>query len=53
MTFLKSVLFAATLATAGANAQSSDPGVGSNPKAQGATSDVTPSTGPNGYLPLS
>jgi uncharacterized Zn-finger protein len=32
------------------NAQSSDPGIGTNPNAQGATEDVTPGSGPNGYF---
>lgn len=31
-----------------ARGQSVDPGIGVNPKAQGATEDVTPGTGPNG-----
>jgi hypothetical protein len=31
-----------------ARAQSSDPGLGTNPNAQGATEDVTPGSGPNG-----
>jgi len=36
------------LGVALANAQSANPGVGSNPKAEGATEDVTSNTGPNG-----
>jgi hypothetical protein len=31
-----------------AHAQSVDPGLGTNPNAQGATEDVTPGSGPNG-----
>lgn len=30
-------------------AQSSNPGIGTNSDAQGATEDVTPGSGPNGY----
>ncbi|GLI74772.1 hypothetical protein PoHVEF18_003020 [Penicillium ochrochloron] len=49
MAILKPTLLAALAATAATTqAQSANPGVGSNPKAQGATDDVTPSTGPNG-----
>ena len=33
-----------------AEAQSVDPGLGVNPNAQGATEDVTPGSGPNGYV---
>lgn len=33
------------------NAQSANPGIGTNPNAQGATDDVTPGSGPNGYSP--
>lgn len=36
------------LGVALANAQSSNPRVGSNPKAEGSTEDVTSNTGPNG-----
>lgn len=49
MAFLKSFLLAALVAAASVNAQSANPGLGSNPKAQGATANVTTSTGPNGY----
>lgn len=31
-------------------AQSSNPGIGTNSAAQGATADVTPGGGPNGYV---
>ncbi|KAJ5220038.1 hypothetical protein N7468_009242 [Penicillium chermesinum] len=41
-------MLAALVAALTANAQSVDPGVGVNPKAQGATEDVTKTTGPNG-----
>ncbi|KAI9929590.1 hypothetical protein ASPWEDRAFT_183944 [Aspergillus wentii DTO 134E9] len=47
MTVLKALTLT-TLAVAIANAQSANPGVGSNPKAQGATEKVTSNTGPNG-----
>jgi hypothetical protein len=30
--------------------QSSDPNLGINPNAQGATEDMTPGSGPNGYF---
>lgn len=51
MAILKPTLLTALAAIAATTqAQSANPGVGSNPKAQGATDDVTPSTGPNGYL---
>ena len=33
-----------------AGAQSVDPGIGVNPEAQGATENVTPGAGPNGYI---
>lgn len=49
MAILKPALLAALAAAASANAQSANPGLGSNPNAEGATDDVTPSTGPNGY----
>lgn len=48
MALLKSTILAALAAAASANAQSADPGVGTNPNAQGATNDTTPSRGPNG-----
>jgi hypothetical protein len=48
MTILKTATVVA-LAAALANAQSANPGVGSNPKAEGATDEVTSNTGPNGY----
>ncbi|PMD16298.1 glycoside hydrolase family 23 protein [Hyaloscypha hepaticicola] len=46
MALLSKIIFAAAIATA--KAQSSDPGIGSNPNAQGATEEVTPGSGPNG-----
>lgn len=51
MAILKPTLLAALVVAVAATTQthSANPGVGSNPKAQGATDDVTPSTGPNGY----
>lgn len=48
MTIFKTATLVA-LAAALANAQSANPGVGSNPKADGATDEVTSNTGPNGY----
>jgi len=47
MALLSKIIFAAAIAVA--KAQSSDPGIGSNPNAQGATEEVTPGSGPNGY----
>ncbi|KAJ5376080.1 hypothetical protein N7509_012966 [Penicillium cosmopolitanum] len=47
MTIFKTATLVA-LAAALANAQSANPGVGSNPKADGATDEVTSNTGPNG-----
>lgn len=50
MTLLKPTLLAALAAVAATTqAQSANPAVDSNPKAQGATDDVTPNTGSNGY----
>jgi hypothetical protein len=50
MAILKPTLLTALAAmVTTTQAQSANPGVGSNPNAQGATDDVTPSTGPNGY----
>lgn len=43
-----SLLVALAAAAATTHAQSANPGVGTNPKAQGATEQVTPSSGPNG-----
>lgn len=34
----------------GAVAQSENPGLGKNPAAEGATEEVTPGSGPNGYF---
>lgn len=48
MALLSKIIFAAAIAIA--EAQSSDPGIGSNPNAQGATEEVTPGSGPNGYF---
>lgn len=48
MTIFKPALIA-VLAAASTHAQSANPNVGANSKAKGATDDVTPSTGPNGY----
>ncbi|KAJ5152782.1 uncharacterized protein N7482_009260 [Penicillium canariense] len=48
MAIIKPALLTALAAAASTYAQSANPGVGSNPKAQGATDNVTPSTGPNG-----
>ncbi|KAJ5377970.1 uncharacterized protein N7496_005379 [Penicillium cataractarum] len=49
MAILKPTLLAALASMAATTqAQSTNPSVGSNSKAQGATDDVTPSTGPNG-----
>jgi hypothetical protein len=54
MAVLKNITLTSLALAIGATAQSANPGVGINPKAQGATADVTPSTGPNGYgRPLS
>lgn len=49
MAVLKSITLTSLALAIGATAQSANPGVGKNPKAQGATDNVTPSTGPNGY----
>lgn len=43
------LFFLLTLAAASTRAQSSNPNVGANSKTDGATEDVTSSTGPNGY----
>ena len=47
MSFPKSILLF-TACAASVFAQSANPGLGTNPDAQGATSEVTPGTGPNG-----
>jgi hypothetical protein len=52
MAVLKSITLTSLALAIGATAQSANPGVGKNPKAQGATENVTPSSGPNGYRPL-
>ncbi|CAL5866672.1 uncharacterized protein PFLUO_LOCUS882 [Penicillium psychrofluorescens] len=48
MVVLKVGIIVAMALAAMSSAQSANPGVGINPKAQGATTDVTESTGPNG-----
>ncbi|GIK05214.1 hypothetical protein Aspvir_009318 [Aspergillus viridinutans] len=48
MAVLKSITLTSLALAIGVTAQSASPGVGINPKAQGATENVTPSTGPNG-----
>lgn len=48
MSFQKA-LFLLAACSATAFAQSSNTGLGTNPEAQGATEEVTPGTGPNGY----
>ncbi len=49
MSFQKTILLL-TACAATALAQTGDLGLGTNPEAQGATSDVTPGAGPNGYV---
>lgn len=51
MAVLKNITLTSLALAIGATAQSANPGVGINPKAQGATEEVTPSTAPNGYVP--
>ncbi|KAJ6001562.1 hypothetical protein N7499_002535 [Penicillium canescens] len=48
MAILKPIALATLALAAHSTAQSTNPGVGSNPKATGATEDVTSTTGPNG-----
>ncbi|KAJ5770902.1 uncharacterized protein N7511_002953 [Penicillium nucicola] len=48
MTNLHPIALATLLLAALSTAQSANPGLGANPKAKGATSDVTSTTGPNG-----
>lgn len=48
MTRVTSLAAVAAAAAGLAYAQSADPGLGTNPNAQGATEDVTPGSGPNG-----
>lgn len=49
MAILKPIALATLALAAHSTAQSANPGVGSNPKATGATEEVTSTTGPNGY----
>lgn len=49
MACLRSFILTALVAATCTSPQSVNPGLGSNPKAQGATANVTTSTGPNGY----
>lgn len=39
-----------TAAVTSVTSQSASPGVGTNPAAEGATEDVTPGAGPNGFV---
>ena len=48
MTRVTSLAAIVAAAASLARAQSIDPGLGTNPNAQGATEDVTPGSGPNG-----
>ena len=48
MTFVKALTVASLALTSTVAAQSADPGLGVNSKAQGATEEVTPGAGPNG-----
>jgi hypothetical protein len=49
MAIFKTATLIALLAALANAGHSADPGVGSNPKAEGATDKVTSKTGPNGY----
>jgi hypothetical protein len=46
----RSVALISLAIASGAVAQSENPGLGVNPGAEGATEEVTPGSGPNGYL---
>jgi hypothetical protein len=48
MAILKPIVLATLALAAQSTAQSANPGLGANPKAQGSTEEVTQTTGPNG-----